>query len=80
MNNLEKEFKYYLDNQKQLVKEYLNKYIVIKNNTIIGAYDSEMDAYNETLKNHKLGTFLIQHCLPGEESHTTTFHSRVIFN
>ena len=77
---LEKEFKYYLDNQGKLVKQYNGKFIVIKNKTVIGAYDTEMDAYNETLKEHKLGTFLIQRCLPGEESHTATFHSRVVFN
>ena len=77
---LEKEFKYYLDNQDELVKEYDGKFIVIKNHTVIGAYNTEMNAYNETLKEHKLGTFLIQHCMPGEESHTATFHSRVVFN
>lgn len=77
---LNKEFKYYLDNQNELVEKYEGKYIVIKNQTIIGAYNDEKDAYNETLKEHKLGTFLIQHCLPGEESHTATFHSRVVFN
>ncbi len=77
---LEKEFKYYLDNQDELVKKYDGKFIVIKSQTVIGAYNTEMDAYNETLKKHKLGTFLIQHCMPGEESHTATFHSRVVFN
>jgi len=77
---LNKEFKYYLDNQDKLVNRFEGKYIVIKDQTVIGTYDNEMDAYNETIKEHKLGTFLIQHCLPGEESHTATFHSRVIFN
>lgn len=77
---LDKEFKYYIDHQDELVKKYNNKFIVIKNNIIIGAYDSELEAYNETLKKHELGTFLIQHCLPGKDSHTVTFHSRVIFN
>ncbi len=77
---LEKEFKYYLDNQGKLVKQYNGKFIIIKGQTVIGAYDTEMDAYNETLKEHELGTFLIQHCQPGEESHTATFHSRVVFN
>jgi hypothetical protein len=77
---LNKEFKYYLDNQDELVKRFKGKYIVIKDQTVIGTYDNEMDAYNETIKEHELGTFLIQHCLPGEESHTATFHSRVIFN
>jgi len=77
---LEKEFKYYLDNQDKLVKKYEGKFIVIKNQIVLDVYDTEMDAFYETLKEHKLGTFLIQLCLPGEESHTATFHSRVVFN
>lgn len=77
---LDKEFKYYLDNQEKLVKEYEGKFIVIKNQSVIGAYYTEMEAYNETQKKSKLGTFLIQYCMPGEESHTATFHSRVVFN
>ena len=77
---LNKEFKYYIDHQKELVKKYNGKYIVIKNSIVIGAYSSELEAFNETLKANELGTFLIQYCLPGEESHTVTFHSRVVFN
>jgi len=77
---LDKEFKYYLDHQEELVKKYNEKYIVIKDEVILGAYDSEADAYFETLKTLELGTFLIQYCVAGDESHTATFHSRVIFN
>jgi len=77
---LDREFKYYIEHQTELVREYNNKFIVIKNDVVIGAYDSEDEAYHETLKTHQLGTFLVQLCIPGEESHTATFHSRVIFN
>jgi hypothetical protein len=77
---LDKEFKYYIDHQEELVKKYNGKFIVIKDNSVLGAYSGEVEAYNETLKKHDLGTFLIQHCLPGKESHTVTFHSRVVFN
>jgi len=76
---LEKEFKYYLEHQNELVKEYNGKYIVIKNCQVIGAYDDELQAIEETSKEHELGTFLVQKCEPGEESYTQTFHSRVSF-
>jgi len=36
---LEKEFKYYLDNQQDLVKKYNGKFIVIVEDKVIGAYD-----------------------------------------
>ena len=76
---LEKEFKYFKDHQSELVRKYRGKFIVIKNNSVIGIYESDVEAYNEIKKEHKLGTFLIQHCLPGEDAHKQTFHSRVVF-
>jgi hypothetical protein len=76
---LEKEFKYYIDNQSELVKKYNGKVIVIKGENVIGVYNNEIEAYNETIKTNSLGTFLIQPCSPGEESFTQTFHSRIIF-
>ncbi|MBA7534279.1 hypothetical protein ES705_26525 [subsurface metagenome] len=74
---LEKEFKYYIKNQNKLVKRYKNKCIVIKNEKVIGVYDSEAEAVQETSKNEPLGTFLVQKCTPGKESYTQTYHSRV---
>lgn len=77
---LEKEFEYYVKNQKKLVKQYNNKYIVIKNKEVIGVYDSEIEAVQETSKNEPLGTFLVQKCTSGKESYTQTYHSRVVFS
>ena len=79
MTNLEKEFQYYIDNQEELVREYNGKFIVIKGQEIIGAYDSEMEAIEKTSKDHELCTFLVQKCEPGSESYTQTYHSRVAF-
>lgn len=74
---LEKEFEYYKRNQNALLQEYGGKYIVITGEKVIGAYDSEMEAYTRAQESHQLGTFLIQHCVPGTEGYTQTFHSRV---
>ncbi|GBE37779.1 hypothetical protein BMS3Bbin08_00376 [bacterium BMS3Bbin08] len=79
MTNLEKEFQYYIDNQEDLVQKHKGKFLVIKGQEIIGIYDSEMEAIEETSKNHELGTFLVQKCEPGSESYTQTYHSRVAF-
>ena len=76
---LDQEFKYFLDHKNELLQQYSGKFIVIVNQKVIGAYDSEIDAYNESLKSHELGTFLIQLCAPGNESYTHTFHSRAVF-
>jgi hypothetical protein len=76
---LEKEFKYYLDNQDELVKEFNGKFIVIHGLKVVGAYDSELEAIKETSKKYKPGTFLVQKCEPGNSSYTQTYHSRVAF-
>jgi hypothetical protein len=72
---LEKEFRYYIKNQNKLVKQYNNKCIVIKNEKVIGVYDSEVEAVQETSKNEPLGTFLVQKCTPGKADYTVTLHS-----
>lgn len=76
---LEKEFKFYIDNQESLVKKHKGKILVIKNQEVIGVYNTEIDAILNTAKEHEIGTFLVQKCEPGEESYTQTFHSRVAF-
>ena len=77
--NLQKEFEYFLAHQQELARQYSGKILVIKDQTIIGVFDSELEAIQETSKTHELGTFLVQKCDSTEESHTQTFHSRVAF-
>jgi hypothetical protein len=74
---LEKEFKYYTDNQQELLKKYNGKFIVIKAGAVEGNYNTHIEAYEASKQKFELGTFLIQHCAPGTESYTQTFHSRV---
>lgn len=76
---LEKEYNYFKKNKEKLIKEYPNKYVVIKAEKIIGVYDNENKAIEETLKDHKLGTFLVQKCSENSDQ-VMRFHSRVIFS
>ena len=76
---LENDFKFYIEHQDELVKKYNGKYLVIKDQQIIGIFDTEIEAIKQTSKDHELGTFLVQKCEPGSESYTQTYHSRVIF-
>jgi len=79
VESLEKEFQYYLDHQKELVKQYNGRFVVIKDCQVRGAYNSELEAVNEASRQFKPGTFLVQKCEPGSESYTQTYHSRVVF-
>lgn len=76
---LETEFNYYKDNQDDLVKRYNGKFIVIVGEKVVGTFDDPVKAYTAMKKKYPVGTFLIQHCLPGEESYTQSFYSRVAF-
>jgi formyltetrahydrofolate synthetase len=79
MEALRTEFDYYLAHQNELVKKYNGKFIVIKNQAVIGDYESELEAVKKTAQEHELGTFLVQKCEPGSESYTQMYHSRVTF-
>jgi 3-methyladenine DNA glycosylase AlkD len=76
---LEREFDYFLANQEELVRKYQGKFVVIKDQQVIGTYNSELEALKETTKTHELGTFLVQRAEPGSESYTQVYHSRVAF-
>lgn len=76
---LDKEFQYFLDHQQELASKYNGKYIVIVGDNVVGAYDTNEDAYEESLKSYKLGEFLIQECSADASSYTTVFHSRVVY-
>jgi len=76
---LKKEFKYYLDNQNELLKKYNNRVLVIIDNRVVGDYENFEQAYFQSIKKYEPGTFLIQECTEGEEAYTQTFHSRAIF-
>ena len=76
---LDREFAYYKKHQKELVRRHKGKYLVIIEETVISTHESELAAYESAKANHPLGTFLIQHCLPGKDSYTQIFHSRVAF-
>ena len=72
-------FKWYPENQDELVRLYDGKVLVIKDNRVAGSFDDEASAYFDSRSKYKPGTFINQKCTPGEEAYTQTFHSRVSF-
>lgn len=76
---LDTEFQYFKDHQDELVTQYNGKYVAIVGDQVNGPFDTELDAYLAMKKDHEVGTFLLQHCVPGTMSYTQTFHSRVVF-
>ena len=80
-NPLKKEFDYYVAHQAELVTDHNGKFVVIKDQSVIGTYDDQIQAVTETQKKgHALGTFLVQFVSPGDSAYKQTFHSRVVFS
>lgn len=77
---MKKLFQFYLDSQKELVKQYNGQYLVIVDDNVVGHFDTFEQALSESQKKYEAGKYLIQHCVPGEESYTQTFHTRAVFN
>lgn len=73
-------FKYFESNRASLVQKYSNKFVVINNGQVVGAYKTEKDAYDDASKIFKLGSFLIQQCVPEIDERVAVFHTRAIFN
>ena len=76
---LDRDFDYFLENHEALVKKYNGKFVVIKDQQVIGAYDDANEAIKATTKKHKLGTFLVQECSEDPRSIHQTFQTRFSF-
>lgn len=75
---IKKLFQFYLDNQTQLVQEYNGKFLVITDQGVSAAYDTESQAYYFGKSTFGLGNFIVQLCMPGDEAYSQHFYSPVI--
>ena len=70
---LERCYDYFNSNIKELLLKYEGEYIVIKDEKVIGHYESFEKAYSQTCKNEEIGTFIIQHCVVENPEQTMNF-------
>ena len=63
---------YFIEHYKEIFDEYGPCFVVLKNQRIINTYPTFSEAYHETIKNEKLGTFSILECNGDESGYTTT--------
>ena len=64
---LETEWEFYENNRDKLVEQYCGKFVVISGNKVVATYDDGNIAYNETVKNIPLGSFMIHRIAEEEE-------------
>lgn len=78
--NLQADFQYFVDNHDEILAKYPNKFVVIKDKSIVLAEDSFDSALDKAISlGLEVGAFLIQECTEGDSAYTQTYHSRVIF-
>jgi thermostable 8-oxoguanine DNA glycosylase len=73
------DYKYFEDNLSDLFKKFGHRFIVIKNESVIGDYDTFDAAYENTVKTEELGTFIIQECVDDPEKLIKHFQSNIVF-
>ena len=76
---LEDEFKFYQNNRADLLKKFNNRYVVIKDQKVLGDFTSREEAIEVAQMDHPLGTFLV-HLVSSEEEPVLRFYSRVSFD
>jgi hypothetical protein len=82
VDDASRNYKWFKDNLTELVKEYDDKHIVIKDRRVIGAYDSFSEAFEDTKFKEKGNEYIIQLCSTDESKTLVKFHtlSRVSFS
>lgn len=78
MNEVDKNYVWFKENLKELLKKYKNKYIVISNQEVIFSCTTMEEAVNFASE-LDMGNFIIQECSKEEEKNIQVFHTRAIF-
>ena len=78
-HDLKKEFEFYIQNQESLFKQYPNKFLVIKDLEVKGAFELEPDAFSFAVKEFGLGMFIIHKAQDKTKEENPTYRGRVRF-
>lgn len=71
-------FEWYLENQDTLIEKYNGKVLVIKDFSVVGAFDEEIKAYFYGKENFGMGNFIIQRCTSGQEAYVAHIYTPFI--
>ena len=63
---LGEEFQFYEQNKEALIRDYLNRYLLIKGSEVIGSYSTEGQAIGEGVRRYGTEPFLVR--LTGEDT------------
>lgn len=66
----DRDYEWFLSNYDRIFDEYGVSYVAIKDGQILGSYPSYADGVRETMKQHPLGTFIVQFCNGNSSGYT----------
>lgn len=72
------DFDFFIKNYKDLYKQYGHKFLAIKNEKVLGAYDSVPDAIIQLSNEYEIGTYIIQECTGDDSAYRTTIMRLII--
>lgn len=73
-----KDFDYFVTNYQDLFKKYGHKFLAIKNQQVLGAYDSVPDTIKDLSSKYEIGTYIIQECTGDDSAYRTTIMRLII--
>lgn len=73
------DYNWFVDNCAKLFQEFGPVYLVIKNKTVLGSYNSYAEGVRAALLCEAPGTFIVQKC-GGDESAYTNYISSMFFS
>lgn len=59
---MDKDFLWFKEHYADFQQQYGNTFIVIKNQTVLGTFESYAKAVRITMQTEELGTFIVQEC------------------
>ena len=72
------DYNWFVDNHVELFQKYGSVYLVIKNKTVIGSYNSYAEGVRAASLYEEPGSFIVQRC-GGDESAYTNYISSMFF-
>ena len=66
----ESDFMWFKEHYTDLFKKFGEKYIAIKNKSVLGVYNTYAEGIRSTLKTEQAGTFIVQKCGEDDSAYT----------
>ncbi len=78
--NLVDNFRYFTEHHDELFEQYPNKFVLIKDKSVILSGDTFEEVYTKAVdRGLKIGTFIIQECTSGDAAFTQFFSNQIVF-